>query len=86
MVGSTIFQALGKAIPSFITAIARSALFLIPTVLILPRFWQLSGIWLSYPITDGLTCLLTIILFIPQIRNLQRMQAMRSSKIEYAQS
>jgi putative MATE family efflux protein len=73
MVGSTIFQALGKATPSFITALARSALFLIPLVLILPHFWQLDGIWLAYPITDALTFLLTITLFVPQIRGMQKM-------------
>jgi putative MATE family efflux protein len=72
MVGSTIFQALGKAIPSFITAIARSALFLIPMVLILPHFWQLDGVWLAYPVTDALTCVLVITLFIPQMQSLQK--------------
>jgi putative MATE family efflux protein len=73
MVGSTVFQALGKARPSFITAIARSALFLIPLVLILPHYWGQDGVWYSFPITDALTCLLTVILFIPQIRGLQKM-------------
>ena len=77
MVGSTIFQAMGKAIPSFIIALARSALFLIPLVLILPRFWQLDGVWLAYPITDSMTCVLTIALFIPQIRSLQKMNRAR---------
>ena len=72
MVGSTIFQALGKATPSFITAIARSALFLIPLVLILPHFWQLDGVWLAYPITDALTCVLVITLFVPQMQELAK--------------
>jgi Na+-driven multidrug efflux pump len=77
MVGSTIFQALGKAVPSFITALARSAIFLIPLVLILPHFWQLDGIWLAYPITDALTCALTIILFIPLVKELQKMNRLK---------
>jgi putative MATE family efflux protein len=73
MVGSTLFQALGKAGPSFITSVSRSALFLIPLVLILPQFWQLDGIWLAFPIADALTFMLTVILFIPQIKELQKM-------------
>ena len=82
MVASTTFQALGKAVPSFITAIARSALFLIPLVLILPRYWQLDGVWLAYPITDALTCVLTISLFIPQVRSLQKMNRVRVAEAE----
>jgi putative MATE family efflux protein len=81
MVGSTIFQALGKATPSFITAIARSALFLIPLVLILPHFWQLDGVWLAYPITDALTCVLVITLFIPQMQELQKMNRAKVAEL-----
>jgi putative MATE family efflux protein len=81
MVGSTIFQALGKARPSFITAIARSAVFLIPLVLILPHYWEQDGIWFSFPITDALSCLLTAALFIPQIRSLQKMKRAAEAKI-----
>jgi Na+-driven multidrug efflux pump len=70
-VGSIVFQAIGKAIQSFITAIARAILFLIPLILILPRFWQLDGVWLAFPITEALTFLLTLALLIPQVRELK---------------
>jgi Na+-driven multidrug efflux pump len=71
MVGSIVFQAIGKAVQSFITAIARAILFLIPLILTLPHFWQLDGIWLAFPITDALTFLLTLSLLIPQVRELK---------------
>jgi putative MATE family efflux protein len=71
MVGSIIFQSIGKAVQSFVTAISRSVVFLIPLILILPRFWQLDGVWLAFPITDALTFLLTLALLIPQIRELK---------------
>ena len=67
-VGSLIFQSIGKAVQSFITAIARPALFLVPLIFIMSRFMQLEGVWLAFPITDALTMILTIILLIPQIR------------------
>ncbi|MFC1933640.1 MATE family efflux transporter [Chloroflexota bacterium] len=73
MVGSLVFQSIGKATQSFITSISRAALFLIPLLFILPRFLQLDGIWLAFPIADALTFVLTIILLIPQIRELKKM-------------
>ena len=71
MVGSIIFQSIGKVVQSFVTAISRSVVFLIPLILILPRFWQLDGVWLAFPITDALSFLLTLALLIPQIRELK---------------
>ncbi len=66
-VGSLIFQSIGKAVQSFITAIARP-LFLVPLIFILPRFLQLEGVWLTFPLSDALSMILTVILLIPQIR------------------
>lgn len=74
MVGSVVFQALGKAVPTFVTATSRQILFLLPLVFILPRFLQLDGIWLSFPIADALSFILTLALFIPQIRELRSME------------
>ena len=68
MVSSLVFQSIGKANQSFITAVARPVLFLIPMILILPNYWHLDGIWLAFPIADALTFILTLILIIPQIR------------------
>jgi len=73
MVGSVVFQALGKAVPTFLTATSRQILFLLPLVFILPKFLQLDGIWLSFPIADALSFILTLALFIPQIRALRKM-------------
>jgi putative MATE family efflux protein len=81
MVGSTVFQALGKATQSFFTAVARPALFVIPLLFILPKLWQLDGIWYSFPIADILTALLTLVLLIPQIRQLRRMDTAAESSV-----
>lgn len=74
MVGSVVFQALGKAVPTFVTATSRQILFLLPLVFILPKFLQLDGVWLSFPIADALSFILTLALFIPQIRELRSME------------
>lgn len=71
-VSSVVFQALGKAVQSFIASVARPALILIPTLLILSSAWQLDGIWYTFPVTDVLTALVILSLLIPLIRDLQK--------------
>jgi putative MATE family efflux protein len=73
MSGSVVFQAMGKALPAFISSISRPFLFLMPLIFILPNFLQLEGVWLAFPITDGLTFLVVLALFIPQVMRLRRM-------------
>jgi putative MATE family efflux protein len=72
VVGSIVFQAIGKARQAFVTAIARPALFLLPLVFILPNYWQLEGVWLAFPITDALTSILVLALLIPEIKMFRR--------------
>lgn len=59
IVSMTVFQALGKARPSFLLSLSRQVLFLIPLVLILPGFYDLDGVWAAYPISDVLSFLLS---------------------------
>jgi putative MATE family efflux protein len=84
VVGSVLFQSIGKATPAFLTAISRQILFFLPLLLILPRFWKLDGIWLSYPVADVLAFLFTLLLFLPEVRNLRRMKGVEA--IETASS
>ncbi len=72
IVGSIVFQAIGKAPQAFVTAVARPALFLLPLVFILPNYWQLDGAWLAFPITDALTSILVLVLLIPEMKMFRR--------------
>jgi putative MATE family efflux protein len=74
IIGSIVFQAIGKAPQAFVTAVARPALFLLPLVFILPNYWQLDGAWLAFPITDALTTILVLALLIPEIRMFRKNQ------------
>jgi len=65
-VGQLIFPATGKVVESFTVAIWRPAVLAI-LALILPHFFQMSGVWLSFPGSDILGLLLAIILFIPMM-------------------
>jgi putative MATE family efflux protein len=74
MVGSLIFQSIGKAVQSFITSIARPFLFLLPFIFILPPHMGLDGIFYSFPISDACTFILTVFLIVPTIRDFIRMK------------
>jgi len=55
---STTFQGLGRGTTAMILSLTRQCLFLIPVLLLLPRFIGINGIWLSFPISDaGAFCL-----------------------------
>jgi Na+-driven multidrug efflux pump len=49
---SAYFQAIGKAGPALFLALTKQGIFLIPLVLILPLYFDLSGIWMAFPIAD----------------------------------
>jgi Na+-driven multidrug efflux pump len=78
MLGSQIFQAIGKAVQAFLTAIMRPIVFLIPLVLLMSHYWQLDGVWVSFPSADFLTFLLVIVLLIPIIRGFIKAAAMEN--------
>lgn len=67
----SLFQALGKGGEAFMLAIARQGMFLIPTVLILPKFLHLDGVIFSQPIADFLTLIITLILGARLIKELK---------------
>jgi len=71
VVASVVFQATGKALPAFLTAISRQILFFLPLIMILPRFFELDGVWISFPVADGLSFLLCLLLLIIQIREIK---------------
>lgn len=59
LIGAAYFQAVGKAIPALLLTLTRQGFFFIPLVLILPRFLGELGVWLSFPIADFLSTVVT---------------------------
>ncbi len=72
IIGSAMFQALGKAHAAFILSLSRQVLLLLPMVLLLPRFFGISGVWMAFPVADGLSFFLTLYLFLREMRRLNR--------------
>jgi putative MATE family efflux protein len=71
-VGQMVFPSVGKALETVIIALARPAVFMIPLVITLPRFFQLDGVWLSFPGSDALSFLLVTAMLVPLIRRLRK--------------
>jgi putative MATE family efflux protein len=68
VIGAVVFQALGKALPSLLLSLSRQVLFLLPILVLLPRFIGMPGVWLSFPFSDLLASLLTAAMIIPLFR------------------
>ena len=73
-VGGNLFQAIGKPLPALILNIARQVIFLIPAIIIFPKFFGLNGIWLSLPFSDILSTILCIIFIAYEIKVINKMQ------------
>jgi putative MATE family efflux protein len=84
--GSMVFMAIGKAKEAFITSITQRALFLVPLVFILPPSLGIDGVWLSFPVSDGLSFILTLVLLIPVWRQFKRLGDQSQESFEEAES
>lgn len=65
------FQFIGKAKRAIILSMTRQLLFIVPLLLILPKYWGSDGVWYSIPIADAGATLLAAVLLIYQLRKLR---------------
>lgn len=70
MVTSNLFQSVGKAYLAIILSMSRQFLFLLPLLLILPKFWGLNGVWYASPVGDLFASLTTVVLLIVQFKKI----------------
>ena len=60
LIGAAYFQAIGKAKPALLLTLSRQGFFFIPLLFLLPPYIGINGVWLSFPIADLLSTLVTI--------------------------
>jgi Na+-driven multidrug efflux pump len=70
MIAVSLCQALGKAGAALFLALSRQVVFLIPMILILPRIFGITGVWLALPSADAVTFVVSFILVMLIMRNL----------------
>lgn len=73
IVSSNLFQSLGMVRKSIILSLSRQLLFLLPCLYFLPMVFDDKGIWMSYPVADGLASILTIILLSRLLKKLGKL-------------
>ena len=68
MVITNFFQSIGKAKVSIFLSLSRQLLFLLPVLLILPRFMGLDGVWMAFPISDFVAALVAVAIITKYMR------------------
>ncbi|WP_127846064.1 MATE family efflux transporter [Psychroflexus aestuariivivens] len=59
LIGSAYFQAIGKATPAFLLTLTRQGFFFIPLIFILPEYYGELGVWISFPLADLISTIVT---------------------------
>nr|WP_320133411.1 MATE family efflux transporter [uncultured Holophaga sp.] len=78
VVASNYFQAIGKPLASMLLTLSRQVLILLPAILILGFFFQVSGILLAGPLADICSTTLTAIWLVRELRTLKEQHAATS--------
>ena len=60
---ATFFTSIEKAFPAHILSILRGLILIIPMAFLMSSLWQMTGIWLTYPLTELLVALLGFIIY-----------------------
>lgn len=74
MVVSNFFQSIGMAGKAIFMSLSRQLIFLLPCLIILPRFFGVDGIWYSLPVSDFIASLVALILFLMQMKKFRAMR------------
>ncbi|MGL5068699.1 MAG: MATE family efflux transporter [Sarcina sp.] len=74
------FQASGKAKIAMFLSLLRQVFFLIPLMLILPKFFGLNGVWLAGPISDFASAVVTSFFIYREVKILNKLEK-REEKI-----
>ena len=68
LIGSAYFQAIGKAVPALLLTLTRQGFFFIPLVLILPNYWGVFGVWVAFPLAEGLATIVTAFFLFREVK------------------
>jgi Na+-driven multidrug efflux pump len=72
IVTTNFFQSIGMARKSIFLSLSRQLIFLLPCLLILPRYFGENGIWYSLPIADFIASLLAFVMLMIQMRQFKK--------------
>ncbi len=73
MITTTFFQCLGMVNKSIFLSLSRQLIFLLPLLYLLPLKFQERGIWMSFPISDGITIVISILFVAALFKKLSKL-------------
>ena len=74
MVSGNLFQCLGMVKKSIFLSLTRQLIFLLPLIYTLPLWFQEKGVWISFPISDSLNIIISLILIINLFRKFGKLK------------
>lgn len=72
------FQSIGKSQISIFLSLSRQLLFLIPCLLILPRYYGTDGVWWSIPVADVVAFIVAVVAILRHIHKMTKKQTLLS--------
>ena len=70
---SNFFTSIGKAKMGMLISMTRQILFLLPLIVIFPRFWGVDGVMYAGPIADGVAAVVAVVLVLREMRRIRGM-------------
>jgi Na+-driven multidrug efflux pump len=77
---ATFFTSIGKPIKGVFLSLTRQIIFLLPLLLIFPRFMGINGILYAGPTADALAAVVTIVMAIFEFRSMAKLESQRMMK------
>lgn len=68
MVATNFFLSIGMSKKAIFLSLTRQILFLIPCLIVLPRFFGTLGVWISMPVADTIATVVTAIVLVNQFK------------------
>ena len=81
MVTSNFFQSIGMSGKAIFMSLSRQLLFLLPCLLILPRYYGINGVWYSMPIADFISSIIAFILLMMQFRTFKKLKTVPNNQV-----
>ena len=81
-VTTNFFQCIGRVGISIFLSLSRQLLFLLPLLLVLPKFWGLDGVWASLPTSDLISSLVTAAVLVWNLWKFKHRRQISSSIIK----
>ena len=72
MVATNFFLSIGMSKKAIFLSLTRQLLFLIPCLIILPRFFGTLGVWISMPVADTIATVVTAIVLVNQFKKFKQ--------------